>query len=256
LLACGSLLESTRDEGEGEGDVVNPPSGDEAGPLPVINQRVLLAIPTGAFEGSYVTKILERLEQGFRVYAPSFRAAILPIPPKEKLQVHFNLGETHYEYDCEVIERYPGPIPTILISWPLGKVERVQRRTFYRLGATLHVSIEPVSPLPGTPPPGPPARAMSVNLSGGGILLKSPELYPNGAVVDLHLEIPDGKRPATVRAEVLRDAGRASSGGPASWFLGLEFIDAPEDAQERITRFIYLLQREIREQSRREEGET
>jgi c-di-GMP-binding flagellar brake protein YcgR len=88
------------------------------------------------------------------------------------------------------------------------------------------------------------------------MLIESPELYPNGSVLDLHLEIPDGKLPATVRAEVLRDAGRASSGGPASWFLGLEFLDVPEDAQERITRFIYLLQREIREQSRREEGET
>jgi c-di-GMP-binding flagellar brake protein YcgR len=235
--------------------VVNPPRGDDAGPLPAIHQRILLAIPTGAFEGSYVTKILDRREQGFRVYAPSFRAAILPIPAKERLRVHFTLGEAHYEYDCEVVERYPGPIPTILISWPLTNVQRVQRRTFYRLGVTIHLDLEPVSPLPGTPPPGPPARAVSVNLSGGGMLIRSPELYPNGAVMDLHLEIPDGKLPAIVRAEVLRDAGRASSGGPASWFLGLEFLKVPDDVQERITRFIYLVQREIREQSRREEGE-
>lgn len=236
--------------------MVNPPRGDAAGPLPAIHQRILLEIPTGAFEGSYVTKILERHDDGFRVYAPSFRAAILPIPVKEKLRVHFTLGEAHYEYECEVVERYPGAIPTILISWPLALVERVQRRTFYRLGVTIHVDIEPVSPLPGTPPPGPPSRAVSVNLSGGGMLIRSPELYPNGSVLDLHLEIPDGKLPATVRAEVLRDAGRASSGGPASWFLGLEFLKADDGVQERITRFIYLVQREIREQSRREEGES
>jgi c-di-GMP-binding flagellar brake protein YcgR len=209
---------------------------------------VLLAIPTGAFEGSYVTKILDRTARGYKVYAPSFRGTILPIPPGEKLRVHFSSADSHWEYDCRILERFPGPIPTILISTPDTSLERVQRRSFFRLGANIPVGIDPVSPLPGTPPPGPPGSGTSVNLSGGGLLLESPELYPEGALLDLALEIPDEEPPAVVRAEVIRDAGRASPGARSTWFLAVEFLTLEEPVQERITRYIYLLQRAVREQ--------
>lgn len=79
------------------------------------------------------------------------------------------------------------------------------------------------------------------------MLLESPELYPDGSLLDLSLEIPDGREPAAVRAEVLRDAGRATPGARGTWFLALEFLTVPEDVQERITRYIYWLQRSIRE---------
>jgi c-di-GMP-binding flagellar brake protein YcgR len=226
---------------------VNRPASGESWPAPSVNQRILLAIPTGAFEGSYVTKVLEKRNGGLKVYAPSFRGTILPIPAGENLQVHFSRGEAHYEYECEILERYPGPIPTILISAPDATVRRVQRRSFFRLGANVPVAIEPLAPLPGTRPPGPPCRGVTVNVSGGGILLESPELYPEGSLLRLELDLPDGAPAAAARAEVVRDAGRASPGVRATWFLGVEFLDLPEPARERITRYIYLLQRAIRE---------
>ena len=46
---------------------------------------------------------------------------------------------------------------------------------------------------------------------------------------------------------MVRDAGRASPGARATWFLAVEFLDMPEETQERITRYIYLLQRAVRE---------
>jgi c-di-GMP-binding flagellar brake protein YcgR len=212
-----------------------------------MNQRVLLFIPNGAFEGSYITKVLELRRDGFRVYAPSFRATILPIPPGAMLDVHFSSQGAHYEYRCRILERFPGTIPTILLSLPEGEVKRVQRRSFFRIGAGFPVAIDPSSPIPGTPPPGPPGRGRSVNLSGGGMLLESPELYPDGSILDVLLEIPDGRVPAQVRAEVLRDAGRATPGAKGTWFLALEFLSASDGVQERITRYIYRLQRAVRE---------
>jgi len=226
---------------------VNRPGAAESFPAPTVNQRILLAIPTGAFEGSYVTKVLEKRNGGLKVYAPSFRGTILPIPAGENLQVHFSRGEAHYEYECEILERYPGPIPTILISAPDARVRRVQRRSFFRLGANVPVAIEPLAPLPGIRPPGPPCRGVTVNLSGGGLLMESPELYPEGSTLRLALELPDGVPSAEARAEVVRDAGRASPGVRATWFLAVEFLDLPDDARDRITRYIYLLQRAIRE---------
>jgi len=224
-----------------------PSSNEKPGPLPSLNQRILLFIPRGPFEGSYITKVLERRRDGLRVYAPSFRATILPIPPGESLDVHFSLNSAHYEYRCRILERYPGTIPTILISAPDGEVKRVQRRSFFRIGALFPVAIEPCSPIPGSPPPGPSGRGTSVNLSGGGMLLESPELYPDGSILDVLLEIPDGRVPALVRAEVLRDAGRATPGARGTWFLALEFLSSSDGTQERITRYIYRLQRSVRQ---------
>jgi c-di-GMP-binding flagellar brake protein YcgR len=227
-----------------------PSPNEKLGPLPSLNQRILLFIPRGAFEGSYITKILERRRDGIRVYAPSFRATILPIPPGETLEVHFSLNGAHYEYRCRILERYPGTIPTILLSGPEEEVKRVQRRSFFRIGAAFPVGIDPSSPIPGTPPPGPPGRGLSVNLSGGGMLLESPELYPDGSILDVLLEIPDGRVAALVRAEVLRDAGRATPGARGTWFLALEFLSASDGVQERITRYIYRLQRSVRQNPR------
>ena len=222
-------------------------------PTPSINQRVLLAIPTGAFEGSYVTKVLESDPRGLTVYAPSFRGTILPIPPGESLLVHFTREDSHFEYECRIVERFPGPIPTILISLPDGNVKRVQRRSFFRLGANIPIEVDPVSPLPGTPPPGPPSNGVSVNLSGGGLLYESPELYPEGSLIDMKLRIPDGETPADLRAEVIRDAGRASPGARATWFLAVEFVDVRSEIQDRITRYIYLLQRAVQDRADPEE---
>jgi c-di-GMP-binding flagellar brake protein YcgR len=233
--------------------VVKRPEFGGSVPRPAVNQRILLAIPTGPFEGSYVTKILEERDEGLKVYAPSFRGTILPIPPGDPLQVHFSRDNAHYEYECRIVERFPGPIPTILISGPDGSIRRVQRRSFFRLGANVPLEIEPVSPLPGTPPPGPPARGVTVNLSGGGLLMESPELYPEGAILDLLLELPDGEPAASVRSEVIRDAGRASPGARATWFLAVEFLTVDDDVKDRITRYIYLLQRAVQDRRDPEE---
>ncbi len=222
-------------------------AGSGGPPAPIVNQRILLAIPTGAFEGSYVTKVLEWREEGFKVYAPSFRGTILPIPAGAQLQVHFTCDSAHFEYECEILERYPGPIPTVLISLPTENVRRVQRRSFYRLGANVPLHIDPVSLLPGTPPPGPPSKGVTVNLSGGGLLLESPELYPEGSILDLSLDLPDGAPALPTRVEVVRDAGRASPGARATWFLAVEYLRIDDEALERITRYIYLLQRAVQE---------
>ena len=79
-------------------------------------------------------------------------------------------------------------------------------------------------------------------------MLESPELYPEGAILELGLEIPDGEPAADVRAEVIRDAGRATPGARATWFLALEFLTVDTETQERITRYIYLLQRAVGEE--------
>jgi c-di-GMP-binding flagellar brake protein YcgR len=235
------------DEAEEGARVVNRHEAEELRPSPLISQRVLLAIPTGVFEGSYVTKILDRSSDGLTVYAPSFRGTILPIPPGDALLLHFSSHGSHYEYECRVVRRHPGPIPTIVVTHVDDSLRRVQRRSFFRLGANIPLKIDPVSPLPGTPAPGPPSTGVSVNLSGGGLLLESPELYPEGALLDLTLEIPDGEAAAEVRSEVIRDAGRAAPGARATWFLAVEFLSVDDETKDRITRYIYLLQRAVRD---------
>ena len=83
--------------------------------------------------------------------------------------------------------------------------------------------------------------------------MESSELYPEGSILDLVLELPDGEAFAPLRAEVIRDAGRASPGARATWFLAVEFLEVEDEVKERITRYIYLLQRAV--QDRPDAGE-
>ncbi|MDP6801910.1 MAG: PilZ domain-containing protein [Gemmatimonadota bacterium] len=228
---------------------------DDSGPVPKALQRIALLIETGPFEGHYVTKVLKCVEGGFRAYAPSFRASVLPIPVGHPLRVHFTHEGEHYDYPARIEERYPGPIPMILVSPPKGRVQAVQRREYHRMAAGIAVHVEPHAPLPSSPVPGPPCEATTVNLSLGGVLLESPELYPEGALLDLTLALPDDRPPLTLRTEVLRDSGRSARGPHGGWFLATEFTRLDQTTHDRIAHTVYLLQRVLRQDEPEGEAE-
>ena len=52
-----------------------------------------------------------------------------------------------------------------------------------------------------------------------------------------------------------RDAGRASPGARATWFLAVEFLTIDEEEKDRITRYIHLVQRAVQDRSRDSEDD-
>ena len=127
------------------------------------------------------------------------------------------------------VSRYPGHLAvggargellTVTVS---GDVERVQRRNWARVGATVAVRVKPLDA--GMDP----FETVSVNVSVGGVLVKDRWHVPLGTDVRVEIDIAAGE---TVRCigRVVRDAGEE--------LKGIRIDDMGREDEERLMRFV------------------
>jgi c-di-GMP-binding flagellar brake protein YcgR len=106
-----------------------------------------------------------------------------------------------------------------------GEAERIQRREWARVAAAVPVRLTPVDDRTITA-----GETTSLNISGGGVLIRDVWRLPLGLDVRVELVIDPAQPPVRALARVVRD------GGPDQ--KGLRFEDvAPPDA-ERLMRFV------------------
>ena len=106
-----------------------------------------------------------------------------------------------------------------------GEAERIQRREWARVAVVIPVNVEPVD-APGVVA----GETSSLNLSGGGVLIRDPWRLPMGIDVRLELKVDPDQPPVRALARVVRD------GGPER--KGLRFDDLSVQDSERLMRFV------------------
>ena len=106
-----------------------------------------------------------------------------------------------------------------------GEAERIQRREWARVAVVIPVNVEPVD-APGVVA----GETSSLNLSGGGVLIRDPWRLPMGIDVRLELKVDPDQPPVHALARVVRD------GGPER--KGLRFEDLSTQDSERLMRFV------------------
>jgi hypothetical protein len=102
-----------------------------------------------------------------------------------------------------------------------GKVERIQRREFVRVGANLPVTVTGVDEDIG-------GETTTLDLSGRGVRVLDPWQMPLGLEVRLEIKLPDG--PVHALGRVVREA--------ADGERGISFADLPRNDEDRVIRFI------------------
>jgi c-di-GMP-binding flagellar brake protein YcgR len=106
-----------------------------------------------------------------------------------------------------------------------GDPERIQRREWARVGVAVPVVVTPVDDKTVVA-----GETNSLNLSGGGVLIRDPWRLPLGLDVRIEITIDPLHPPVRALARVVRDVGAEQK--------GLRFEDvAPPDA-ERLMRFV------------------
>jgi len=143
------------------------------------------------------------------------------------------LGGAEVAVECTTqrgIQRYGGTLVLrdradvfdIAVS---GDGERIQRREWARVGAVVPARVTPV---------GDPSIAggetSTLNLSGGGVLLRDPWRLPLGLDVRLELVIDPAQAPIRALGRVVRDAGPE--------LRGVRFDDIESQDSERLMRFV------------------
>ena len=106
-----------------------------------------------------------------------------------------------------------------------GEAERIQRREWARVAAVVPIRVEVIGE-----PDVAGGETSTLNLSGGGVLIRDPWRLPLGIDVKIELVVDPGAEPIRGLARVVRD------GGPER--MGLRFEDISPQDSERLMRFV------------------
>ena len=106
-----------------------------------------------------------------------------------------------------------------------GDCERIQRREWARVGTVVPIRVEPVDE-----PDVEAGETMTLNLSGGGVLINDPWRLPLGIDTRVEITIEPSQPPVRALARVVRDAGPERR--------GLRFDDIEPQDSERLMRYV------------------
>jgi hypothetical protein len=123
------------------------------------------------------------------------------------------------------INRYTGVLKSdkggLLTLAMTGQVERIQRREFVRVDASLPVIVTGVDSDVG-------GETTTLDLSGRGLRVLDPWQLELGLEVRLEIKFPDG--PVHALGQVVREAGEGER--------GISFRDLPRQEEDRVIRYI------------------
>ena len=106
-----------------------------------------------------------------------------------------------------------------------GDCERIQRREWARVGTVVPIRVAPVDE-----PDVEAGETMTLNLSGGGVLINDPWRLPLGIDARVEIVIEPSRPPVRALARVVRDAGPERR--------GLRFDDIEPQDSERLMRYV------------------
>lgn len=107
-----------------------------------------------------------------------------------------------------------------------------ERRQFVRLPTTARVNYQLVSDASSSDASG------TKDISGGGIRLVFNEEIPNGALLDLTVELPDQTPPIPCKGMVVW-VEKITDQEPNLWEVGVEFTDISVLDRDAILEFVY-----------------
>jgi PilZ domain len=127
------------------------------------------------------------------------------------------------------INRYGGILqlddrrPELLRVVVQGDAERIQRREWARVEATLAVKVRGIDENVG-------GETVTLNISGGGVLVKDPWRMPLGTDVRIELEVEPGSAPICALGRVVRE--------PAADQKGIRIDSIAREDSERLVKLV------------------
>lgn len=211
-----------------------------------INQQIELKILEGPSHGAFVTRVEDiGPDHSLRLALPAEGNLGAAIQPGVMVRCEYADDGVACSFHTRCLGVEMGRVPVLLLKAP-EKIERIQRRDYVRLDASLPVRFTVV----GAPEGFQYDAVLTLtsrtrDISGGGALLLSPLGLVPGTRIDLLVELP-GSQPVHSMAEVVRMAGDDQQMSGGVWPIGVRFIGMDDRHRESIIRFIFSEQRERR----------
>lgn len=193
----------------------------------------------------YTTRVESVEADEFTVAAPCDGPGAIPFRAGERVGVQVENEAGQLRFRAGVRGRRVEGVPVIALEWP-ETYERHQRREYVRVPVRMPVTL--ILPAVG----GRPAQeceAQTRDLGGGGLQAQwnPPAPHPSltGQRVAVIVELPDGFGPVRAAGTVVRVREAGTEETPLAEF-GIEFTQVSERDRNRICRYIYNRQIELR----------
>ena len=201
-----------------------------------VGLSVEIVVHDGEYKGRYRTKIEEIGVKILSIGVPIAQRQFIPLREGTELEVTFWDDVSAYSFSSVIINRIAVPVPTFVIEHP-NKIHRIQRRQYVRLTISTPFDYyvlekEGLSKV---------HKGCMIDLSGGGIQFKSKNnLPPNTIIV---IKITMGNTDTELSASVIRSIEAEETD---HYKISAEFHEISEKTRDKIIRYIFDLQREMR----------
>jgi len=211
----------------------------EDAPLPGRGERVFL---DGLPGGPWPTVVEGRDGDLLAIAPPRSGGRPVELPLGRELTVAYSVREVPCEVDARLVDVPCPGHPGAYVARVSGGARRLQRREAVRVPVGL-LALARLGD-EGDPDPDAVIGAITENLSAGGALLRSPRAL--GAGRELRLSVRCGGVAGTLdlAGRVVRCDRQGE--GERPWRLAIAFHDLPSADEDRLVRFLFERQRELR----------
>lgn len=192
-----------------------------------------VAMPEGSRRFQAQLERHDRADGRLTVAWPMARLRFLPVQAGQVVRVEVaRAGDALYTAEAEVLEAATEQRPRLTLQ-PTAAWQRVQRRRDVRLPVSIRASRAERLGQAGERSP---ILATILDISVGGVLVRSEQALQVGDQLELTFSLTGGGAPLRLRAETL--GVRRPDVGRARWEASCQFRETPLPARERIAQFI------------------
>lgn len=222
-----------------------------------VNGNIEIEIKHGEYQGTYCSRIEEITDDGLEIAIPSKQGHLLPLPVGTRFMAKIAQSTSLYIFKTQIKHvALMQKVPTWIIEKP-ETIEKIQRRGYVRMEVRLPVSVkihvegEKILSIEGKNYSSKELEtkeweAHTKDISGSGAKLITKLHIPEETIVALTFQLPE-IGPFYTLAKVKRSHLINSELG--IYWVGIHFIGLTERERDKIVRFIFKKQVELRKRS-------
>lgn len=163
-----------------------------------VNQKIEISIEDKPIRYKSIIQIVSK--DKFAVGIPTHKGEPLILRAGDLVNIKLNSQNEHYIFTTTVLDRIKDQIPLYVLAYP-DKAERVQLRDFVRVKIALEVLYQVVTEADITKQLflNPTSKAITIDVSGGGVLFATEDVIPEAELLYLHIPIKIKNQEITIQ---------------------------------------------------------
>lgn len=207
-----------------------------------VNLNVEIEVLDGPYKGTYKT-VIDNLDANRISFGlPIMKGVPVPLGLNSVVKVTYMDAIAIYSFDGAIVDRVNDPRPLFTVAYP-KEVKRIQRRSFVRCDVRFPLTFHKLSPTMEVLLKD--QKAIVEDVSGGGLRLETETQLELGDLLDIYLDLPN-KDKVIALGKVVRVFPKPSA-KPELFSIGVFFEFIEERDRDKIMRFIFEKQRELRQ---------